>query len=79
MNRKFQTVRIGAEKGKIRRWESERMKLLVDETPKEPKYCIFSCKGSGENYVCKFQGSCIVCEDTKKCEFLKRIWDYQFD
>lgn len=55
------------------------MKLLVDEKPKEPKDCFFSCKGSGENYVCKFQGSCIVCEDTKECKFLKRIGDYQFD
>ena len=55
------------------------MKILVDERPKEPKECLFSEKTLSENYVCKFQGSCIVCGDTKKCEFLKQIGDYQFD
>lgn len=55
------------------------MKILVDERPKEPKECLFSEKTLSENYVCKFQGSCMVCKDTKKCEFLKRIGNYQFD
>lgn len=55
------------------------MKILVDERPKEPKDCLFAERTYRGNYVCKFQGGCICCENTKECKFLKRIGDYQFN
>ena len=36
------------------------MKIIVDSTSKEPKECLFSSKTYSGNYVCKFQGECIV-------------------
>ena len=51
------------------------MKIIVDSTPKEPKECLFSSKRYYGNYVCKFQGECIVC-NTQKCNYLQAITDF---
>ena len=51
------------------------MKIIVDSTPKEPKECLFSSKTYSGNYVCKFQGECIVC-NTQKCNYLQAITDF---
>ena len=54
------------------------MKIIVDEMPKEQKECLFSEMVYSGNYVCKFQGSCMVC-NPEKCKFLKSISDYAVD
>ena len=51
------------------------MRIIVDEIPKEQKECLFSERTFNGNYVCKFQGSCIVC-NPERCKFLKSISDY---
>lgn len=54
------------------------MRIIVDEIPKEQKECLFSERTYSGNYVCKFQGSCIVCNPLR-CKFLKSISDYVVD
>ncbi len=54
------------------------MKIIVDEIPKEQKECLFSERTYSGNYVCKFQGRCIVC-NPERCKFLKSIYDYVVD
>ena len=51
------------------------MKIIVDGIPKEQKECLFSERTYSGNYVCKFQGSCIVC-NLETCNFLKPISNY---
>lgn len=52
------------------------MKIIVDKMPAESKECLFSRKAYSGNYVCKFQGECIICQDTQKCNYLQAITDF---
>ena len=51
------------------------MKIIVDKMPEEPKECLFSHQAYSGNYVCKFQGECIVC-NIQRCKYLQAITDF---
>lgn len=52
------------------------MRIIVDEMPKEPKDCLYS--EVRNQWVTCTKGN-FVCENTKRCKYLKSILGYKVD